>query len=469
MTQVRTRFAPSPTGFLHIGGARTALYAWLFAKKMGGQFLLRIEDTDRERSTQAAIDAIFEGLDWLGLSSNETVNYQTQRFLRYEEVLKHLIESGNAYRCNCSKERLQQLRESQMQQKLKPRYDGHCRNKHLPADTKDFVVRFKNPQEGEVILHDKVYGDIKFSNNELDDLIIARTDGTPTYNFCVVIDDWDMGITHVIRGDDHINNTPRQINILKALNVPIPVYAHVPMILGEDGKKLSKRHGALGVIEYRKMGILPIAMRNYLARLGWSYGDKELFNAQELIELFSLEGLNKSAAALSFDKLFWINQQYLKTSNYEDIAEELIWHFNLAKVKIENGPKLELMFELQKDRVKTLTELVEKSRFFYEDIQTYDDKARDKFLTQETKSVLTTALKAFEALEDFTQANLSAQIKQILQDLELKMPQLAQPLRVALTGNTLSPSIDITLYYIGKQRVISRVIKAIEYIDLKQN
>lgn len=462
---VRTRFAPSPTGFLHIGSARTALFSWLYAKKTQGAFILRVEDTDRERSTQEAIDAIFDGMNWLGMTSDETVEYQTHRFARYEMVINQLLEEGKAYRCDCSRERLDSLREQQMKAKQKPRYDGCCRNKNLDNKTQAFVVRFKNPEEGAVTVDDQVYGEVKFENKELDDLIIARTDGTPTYNFCVVVDDWDMKITHVIRGDDHLNNTPRQINILQALGAPVPIYAHVPMILGEDGKKLSKRHGALGVLHYRDLGILPEAMRNYLARLGWSHGDQELFTAEELVSLFDIKDLNKSPSALSLDKLLWVNQQYLKTTPIEIIKENLAWHIEQQGLDLSQGPAIEDIIDLQRERVKTLKELVEKSAYFYNDVTEYDEKAASKFLTEESKSVLSLVLKKLSTLSEWNKEGLKELVQTVLTELELKMPKVAQPLRVALTGNTLSPSIDITLLYIGQERSLLRIEKALNFIE----
>lgn len=460
--KVRTRFAPSPTGFLHIGGARTALFSWLYARKMHGQFLLRIEDTDRERSTEAAITAIFEGMAWLGLEADEKVIFQTHRFDRYSEVIDSLLKEGKAYRCRCSKERLEQLREQQTAAKQKPRYDGCCREKNWPVSTTEpFVVRFKNPSSGSVIVDDQVYGKVEFQNSELDDLIIARSDGVPTYNFCVVVDDWDMQITHVIRGDDHLNNTPRQINILSALDAPIPVYAHVPMILGEDGKKLSKRTGAESVTYYRDLGIIPAAMRNYLVRLGWSHGDQEIFSEEELIRYFDIKDINKSPAALSTEKLLWLNQQYIKTLSIDKLKAELQWHFKNQQVDLSQGPAIEDMIALQRDRVKTLKEFVEKSQFFYQELSEYDASAKQKFLTAETKPILETILARLTQLPAWDKDSLKTVIDQTLQDLNLKMPNLAQPLRVALTGNTLSPSIDLTLLYIGKDRALRRINQAL--------
>lgn len=323
--KIKTRFAPSPTGYLHVGGARTALYSWLFARNLGGEFVLRIEDTDLERSTQAAIDAIMDGMNWLNLDWDEGPYFQTKRFDRYNAVIDEMLENGTAYKCYCSKERLEALREEQMANNEKPRYDGHCRDSHEHhAADEPCVVRFRNPQEGSVIFDDQIRGPIEFSNDELDDLIIRRTDGSPTYNFCVVVDDWDMEITHVIRGEDHINNTPRQINILKALGAPVPVYAHVSMILGDDGKKLSKRHGAVGVMQYRDDGYLPEALLNYLVRLGWSHGDQEIFSRDEMKALFSLENVSKSASAFNTEKLQWLNHHYINTMDPHYVATHLL-------------------------------------------------------------------------------------------------------------------------------------------------
>ncbi|MBY0544953.1 MAG: glutamate--tRNA ligase, partial [Gammaproteobacteria bacterium] len=308
---VRTRFAPSPTGYLHVGGARTALYCWLYAKRHGGQFILRVEDTDLERSTPEAVQAILDGMAWLGLNADEGPFYQTQRFDRYAQVIQEMLAAGTAYRCTCSRERLDALREQQTLDKEKPRYDGLCRDKQLPADTEPFVIRFKNPLEGEVLIDDQVLGPVVFNNKELDDLIIARSDGTPTYNFTVVVDDKDMAITHVIRGNDHLNNTPRQINMLKAIGATPPLYAHLPMILGDDGKKLSKRHGAVSVMQYRDDGYLPEALLNYLVRLGWAHGDQEIFTLDEMVQHFDIRDVNKAASAFNTEKLRWLNHHYL--------------------------------------------------------------------------------------------------------------------------------------------------------------
>jgi glutamyl-tRNA synthetase len=462
---IRTRFAPSPTGYLHIGGARTALYSWLFAKQSSGTFILRIEDTDLERSTPESIQAILEAMDWLGLDYQEGPVYQTNCFTRYKEVIEQLIKDGKAYRCYCSRERLDQLRESQQAAKLKPRYDGHCRHT-TPQDTgQPYVIRFANPEDGEVVFADAIKGEIRFQNTELDDLIIARTDGTPTYNLTVVVDDWDMKITHVIRGDDHVNNTPRQINILRALGATLPIYAHVPMILGEDGKRLSKRHGAVSVMQYREDGFLPHALLNYLVRLGWSYGDQEIFSREELIKLFKLEGISRSPAALNMDKLLWLNQHHIKNAPKEEIIPELNWHMQKQNIDISKGPNLADLINAQAERCKTLCEIVEKSRFFYEDIKEYDTKAVEKNLNTDTKTALQLLLEKFSALDRWEKEALHSLIKEISTELDVGMGKVAQPLRVALTGNTISPPIDETLVLLGKDKTVARMKHAIELIQ----
>ena len=358
MSKIKTRFAPSPTGYLHVGGARTALYSWLFSRHNKGEFVLRIEDTDLERSTQPAIDAIMDGMNWLNLNWDEGPYYQTKRFDRYNQVIDQMLAAGTAYRCYCSKERLEKLREDQMAKGEKPRYDGCCRHgDHNHTPDEPHVVRFLNPQEGSVIFDDKIRGPIEFSNQELDDLIIRRTDGSPTYNFCVVIDDWDMEITHVIRGEDHINNTPRQINILKALGAPVPEYAHVSMILGDDGKKLSKRYNAVSVMQYRDDGYLPEALLNYLVRLGWSHGDQEIFSIDEMIKDFTLEAISKSASAFNTDKLLWLNHHYINTLPAEQVAVHLDWHIKQQNIDTSNGPSLVELIKLLGERCKTLKEM----------------------------------------------------------------------------------------------------------------
>lgn len=451
---VRTRFAPSPTGFLHIGGARTALYSWLYAKKMQGTFILRIEDTDLERSTPESVQAILDGMQWLNLGYDEGPYYQTKRFDRYKAVIAQMLEQGTAYRCYCSKERLDSLRAEQMENKEKPRYDGKCR--HLTEQVSGpFVIRFKNPQEGAVEFTDLVRGKLTFANTELDDLIIARTDGTPTYNFTVVVDDWDMEITHVIRGDDHINNTPRQINILRALGAALPQYAHVPMILGGDGKRLSKRHGAEGVMQYRDQGFLPEALLNYLARLGWSHGDQEIFSIAELIQYFDLAGLNRSPAAFNLDKLLWLNQHYMKTADPNHVATELAWHMQQIGLQVENGPALIDLIPVQADRTKTLREMAERSRYFYADVE-YDSEAMKQF-TADLKPAFMMLHDQLQVLTDWNKEAIHAVLAAVAEHFQLKLGKIAQPLRIAMTGGTVSPSIDITIQLIGRSRVLERL------------
>ncbi len=461
-----TRFPPSPTGYLHIGGARTALYNWLYAKRFGGRMVFRIEDTDRERSTEEAVQAIFDGMRWLGLDWDEGPYFQTQRFDRYALAIQQLLDEGRAYHCYCSRERLEELRATQMANKQKPRYDGRCRERSgAPPPGIAPVVRLRTPQDGHVVVADRVHGDVIFANEELDDLIIARSDGTPTYHLTVVVDDLDMGITHVIRGDDHLNNTPRQIHILEALGATRPVYAHVPMINGPDGKKLSKRHGAVSVMQYRDDGFLPDALLNYLARLGWSHGDQELFTRDELIASFDLDGLNKSAASFALDKLLWVNQHYIQTSPISTLAEASRPFFEAAGLDEDKGPSLDLAIEAQRTRARTMIEIADKSRPYYGDTVEFDAAAAAKQLTPATRPVLEALRAAFEALATWEQAALHGVVETVAQQLGVKMGQVAQPLRVALTGSTASPSIDVTLMLVGPERTRSRLERAIATID----
>lgn len=460
---VRTRFAPSPTGFLHVGGARTALFSWLYARRHQGQFILRIEDTDLERSTDASIEAILQGLAWLNIDWDEGPFYQTKRFDRYKEVLEELLKKGDAYRCYCSKERLEKLRETQMANKEKPRYDGLCRDLTEIKDA-PYVVRFKNPQTGDVVFNDLIRGPISVSNSELDDLILARTDGVPTYNFTVAVDDWEMKITQVIRGDDHINNTPRQINILKALGAPIPNYAHVPMILGDDGKRLSKRHGAVSVMQYKEDGVLPEALLNYLVRLGWSHGDQEIFSVDEMKTLFDLDHVSRSAAAFNTEKLLWLNQHYLKTENPEKIAVPFAEQLLALNLDPKNGPSLSDVINALKERANTLREMAQMSRYFYSDEINYDAAAVSKHLLAETKEPLLFAVEQFKNCE-WNKEALHDVILQTAEKFNLKMGKIAQPIRIAVTGNTMSPSIDVTLLLIGRERVVARILTAVKLIS----
>lgn len=462
--KIKTRFAPSPTGYLHVGGARTALYSWLYARRMGGEFVLRIEDTDLERSTQEAIDAIMDGMNWLDLGWDEGPYYQTKRFDRYNAIIDEMLEAGTAYRCYCSKERLEALRAEQEEKKEKPRYDGCCRD-HAHNHTPDepHVVRFRNPQEGSVIFNDLIRGPIEFSNQELDDLIIRRTDGSPTYNFCVVVDDWDMEITHVIRGEDHINNTPRQINILKALGAPVPEYAHVSMILGDDGKKLSKRHGAVSVMQYRDDGYLPEALLNYLVRLGWSHGDQEIFSIAEMEQLFSLDAVSKSASAFNTDKLLWLNHHYINHADPARVAEYLAWHMQDQGINTENGPALTDIVKLLGERCKTLKEMAAASRYFFEDFAAFDEDAAKKHLRPVAQAPLE-AVRARLAEVAWNVEAIHTAIQATADALEIGMGKIGMPLRVAVTGAGQSPSVDATVHAIGRERVLARIDMALAYI-----
>ncbi|WP_321409163.1 glutamate--tRNA ligase [Tolumonas auensis] len=460
--KVKTRFAPSPTGLLHIGGARTALYSWLYAKNQGGEFVLRIEDTDTERSTQAAIDAIMEGMTWLGFDWDEGPYYQTKRFDRYNQLIDQLLAEGKAYKCYCSKERLETLREAQMANGEKPRYDGHCRDSdEYHADDEPHVIRFRNPQEGVVAFDDHVRGRIEFANTELDDLIIRRTDGVPTYNFCVVVDDWDMEITHVVRGEDHINNTPRQINIYKALGAPEPEFAHVSMILGDDGAKLSKRHGAVGVMQYRDDGYLPEAVLNYLVRLGWSHGDQEIFTREEMINLFSLDSISKSASAFNTEKLRWLNNHYIRTMDPVYVASHLEWQMNDLGIDYKNGPTLAEIVTLLAERCHTLRELAQQSRYFYEEYEEIDAAAAKKHLKAAAREPLALIRTKLAALESWETEPLHQVIQDTATELELGMGKVGMPLRVAVTGLGQSPSIDAVMQLIGKERVLARLDKVL--------
>lgn len=461
-----TRFAPSPTGALHIGSVRTALYSWLIAKQSHGKFILRIEDTDRERSTQASVDGILAGMKWLGLDWDEGPFYQTHRFDRYQAVVNQLIETNQAYYCNCSKSRLEALREAQMEAKEKPRYDGKCRHQSLtPSPENPCVVRFSTPQTGVVEFDDLIKGKITIANSELDDLVIWRSDNTPTYNLTVVVDDWDMGVTHVLRGDDHINNTPRQINILKALDATLPQYGHMPMILGHDGKRLSKRHGATDVLAFKSQGFLPQALLNYLVRLGWSHGDQEIFSIEEMIQLFDMNHINGSASAFDLDKLKWLNQHYIKTLPPEDLIKPLTELYLQSNIDISQGPSLTQLIEAFRERCSTLIEMVEKSRFIYEEFEHYDNEAAKKHLNINAKEVLENLLNAFSEMTQWNENTIHAAIEKVGLALDLKLGKIGPPLRVAVTGSTQSPSINATLSLVGQEKTIARINKAIKKIS----
>lgn len=466
---VRTRFAPSPTGYLHIGGARTALFSWLYARHHGGSFILRIEDTDPERSTAESVNAILEGMTWLGLEYDEGPFYQTERFDRYKEVIQQLMDEGHAYHCYCSKEELDTMRADQMVRKEKPRYDGRCRNRHHqkvpPPKGIDPVIRFKNPIEGAVVIEDLVKGRVVIENKELDDLVLARPDGSPTYNLTVVVDDLDMNISHVIRGDDHLNNTPRQLNIIQALNKTAPVYAHLPMILGDDGQRLSKRHGAVGVMEYRNQGFLPEAMLNYLVRLGWSHGDQEIFSVDEMVSLFDITKVNKAAAAFNPEKLLWLNQQYIKNSHPEHVAHHLSWHLGQRGVDPVTGPELTEVVQSQQERAKSLVEMADNSVFFYHQPAEFNEKDAKKHLTGDILIALQEYRDSLEALVDWSREPIHQLIIDTAEKHDLKLGQLAQPVRVAVAGRAVSPPIDQTLTLLGKQSTLARLDKALNYIE----
>ncbi|MCX7088797.1 MAG: glutamate--tRNA ligase [Methylococcales bacterium] len=462
---ITTRFAPSPTGYLHVGGARTALFSWLHARKQGGKFILRIEDTDLERSTQASVDAILEGMEWLALDYDAGPFYQTHHFERYKAIIQQLLDQGDAYRCYCSKEELDALRETQMANKEKPRYDGRCRHATAEAhDNAPSVIRFKNPLDGDVVINDLVKGQIVIANKELDDLIIARTDGSPTYNLTVVVDDMDMSITHVIRGDDHVNNTPRQINILNALGAKLPEYAHVPMILGSDGARLSKRHGAVSVMQYRDDGYLPEALLNYLIRLGWSHGDQELFSRDEMIALFDLKDVNVSASTFNTEKLLWLNHQYIMHSEPASVAKHLLWHMQQRGIDVTQGPDLIDVVKTQRERCKTLVEMAADSVYFYQEFAAYDEKAMNKNFKADTDKVLQALHDKFAALPAWKSVALHDVVLNTAEELQLGLGKVAQPLRVALCGSAVSPAIDLTLTLIGKEKTLSRLQRAIETI-----
>ncbi len=461
MTKIRTRFAPSPTGFIHLGNIRSALYPWAFARATGGDFILRIEDTDLERSNQASVDVIIEGMKWLGLDHDEGPFYQMQRMDRYKAVLEDLKAGGHVYPCYMSMEELDALREQQMANKEKPRYNGTWRpepGKTLPAipDGVKPVLRFKNPQGGSVVWEDKVKGRIEISNDELDDLVIARPDGTPTYNFCVVVDDIDMAITHVIRGDDHVNNTPRQINIFKALGKDTPVYAHLPTVLNEQGEKMSKRNGAKAVTQYRDEGYLPDAMVNYLARLGWSHGDDEIFSRAQFLEWFNLDHLGRSAAQFDEAKLKWVNAQHLKAMTDDALAH--LVSTELAKRGIAADDRLPAICGLFKDRCDTLLVLADWATAFYDDVTPQADDVT-KHITPAVLPALDALAAKLGALAEWSTANVSAAFKEVLTEQGLKMPQLAMPVRVLVMGTPQTPSVDAVLFLCGKEKVLTRLIK----------
>ena len=462
MTEVRTRFAPSPTGYLHLGGARTALYSWAYARHFGGTFVLRIEDTDVERSTPEAVQAIIEGMQWLGLDHDEGPFYQMQRMDRYREVVAQMLAEGTAYLCFSSPDEVEAMRERMRAEGGKPRYDGTWRpeeGKALPPlpDGRKPVVRFKNPLDGDVSWNDVVKGTITISNRELDDLVIARPDGTPTYNFCVAVDDWDMRITHVLRGDDHVNNTPRQINILRAIGAPLPFYGHLPMILGPDGQKLSKRTHAVSVMDYPKQGYLPEAMLNYLARLGWSHGDDEVFSMEQFCAWFNTDHLTSSAAQFNLEKLAWLNNHCIKLADNERLATLARPLMLQAGASFDGAPSLPAALGLMKERANTVNELADAAMLFFRTPEP-DAALLAQHLTDAVKPALATFAERMETV-DCTKEVLGPMIKEVLAAHGLKMPQLAMPLRLVLTGQLQTPAIDAVIALFGRDTVLQRVKK----------
>ncbi|BCS89690.1 glutamate--tRNA ligase [Pseudodesulfovibrio sediminis] len=463
MAKIVSRFAPSPTGYLHIGGARTALFSWLLAKSSGGEFCLRIEDTDRERSTQDATDAIIDSMKWLGLEHDGEIVFQSSRMDRHNEVIDQLIENGHAYYCQCSKEDVDAMREKAMKEGRKPKYDGTCRENGLTEG----VVRLKAPQEGATGFTDMVKGPITIENTEMDDMILRRTDGTPTYNLAVVVDDHDMGVNTVLRGDDHVNNTPRQILIYRAMGWDVPQFGHVPMILGPDKKKLSKRHGALSVMEYEKMGYLPEAVTNYLARLGWSHGDQELFTMEEMQALFSTDNLGNSPSVFDLTKFEWVNGQYMQKADPNRIAD-MLCDFYAREVGAEEAAKVEketfaAVVPLLQPRAKSVIDMLEQARPFIADAAAlpYDEKAVAKFLTEETKAYLEEIAGRIEALDEYTEQTLEDLHRQFLEDKDIKFKVIAQPIRVAIMGKTQSPGLFETMLVLGKEQTLARMKRAL--------
>jgi glutamyl-tRNA synthetase len=446
---------------LHVGGVRTALFSWLYAHHVGGKFLLRIEDTDRERSTQEAVQVILEGMEWLGLNADEEVVFQSQRFERYRTLLESMLQAGSAYRCYCTRAELDALREQQIARKDKPRYTGICRDRTTPRLGVDPVIRFRNPLDGVVVVNDLVHGPVTFQNTELDDLIIARSDGTPTYNFSVVVDDMDMGITHVIRGDDHLNNTPRQMNMLRALGSTVPVYAHVPMILGADGTKLSKRHGAVSVLQYEEEGYLPDALLNYLVRLGWSYGDQEVFTREEMIAAFDIHDVNKAASAFNPEKLLWLNQQHMMRTSAEVLVPYLRAQLRRLGCDSSDQELLQGVIVAQRERTKTLKEMAHNSRFFFVEQIEIDPKAAAKYLSAEGRNTLGKAREELERLTEWNAPAINVLLNELAARLQSGLGKVAQPLRVAVAGSPVSPPIDVTLELLGRTRTLSRIDAAL--------
>lgn len=456
-SEVITRFAPSPTGLLHIGGARTALFAWFYAKTLNGKCLLRIEDTDKQRSKQEYTDAIIESFSWMGVGFDGDVVFQSENKANHLKAANDLLSTGNAYHCNCTTERLSQLREEQQKLGQNQKYDGKCRNLNL-KEQEGVVVRFKNPSSGKVVFNDVIRGEIEIDNKELDDLILIRSDGSPTYNLSVVVDDKDMKITHVIRGDDHINNTPKQINIFKALGIKEPAYGHVPMILGEDGKRMSKRHGAVGVKEYELMGVLPKAFLNYLTRLGWSLGDQEIFNLKDLISSFKDGSLNKSPAAFSMEKLKWFNKEYLSKKSTQEILDLLLQ----TDSQFTDSDYSRNVIDLVKDRCSLINDFLLESEYFFTEIQEYDQKAVSKNIKDNSSMIIKSLHSKLETAEALSSEEITIAIEEVMVEFEVGFGKVGLPFRIALTGSTSSPSIDRTASLLGKSIVQSRLLKFIE-------
>ncbi|OGP31281.1 MAG: glutamate--tRNA ligase, partial [Deltaproteobacteria bacterium GWC2_42_11] len=451
MQEIRTRFAPSPTGYLHIGGARTALFNYLFARQHKGTFILRIEDTDVARSTDESTKAILDAMEWLGLDYDEGPFFQSKRFDIYREHAYRLLEDGKAYKCFCTAEELEVRRQEALKQGKPPRYDGRCRDAKENPD-KPFAIRFKSSQTGVTLVKDHIKGSVAFENSEIDDLIILRSDSTPTYNLCVVVDDATMNITHVIRGDDHLNNTPKQILLYEAFNYPIPEFAHVPMILGSDKTRLSKRHGATSVMAYKEMGYLPYALVNYLARLGWSCGDEEIFSMAELIEKFSLENVGKSSGVFNPEKLLWLNAHYIKETKADDISKLIIPFLEAKGLKVQDDEKLKMAVQTLQERSKTLVEMADGAEFYFKDEIVYDEKAVEKFFKPETKDVLQKLVVKLQKAEPFLHSNIEKAFQDLVNETGLKLGNIAQPVRVALTGKTTSPGIFEIIEVLGREK-----------------
>jgi len=464
MQKIITRFPPSPTGYLHVGGARTAIFNWLYARHMNGKFVLRIEDTDIKRSTQASVDAIFEALQWLGIDWDEGPYFQTQRFEIYREYIQKLLDSGHAYYCTCSPEQIDAMRQTAKASGGKPRYDGSCRGKGLNK-TSGAVVRFKAPLSGTTVVEDVIKGNIVFQNDELDDFVICRSDGTPTYNFVVVIDDITMNINTIIRGDDHVMNTPKQILLYRALSSPLPTFGHVPMVLGKDRARLSKRHGAMSVTAYRDMGYLPEALLNYLVRLGWSHGDQEFFTRDELVRVFDIEHIGRAAGIFDIEKLQAVNADHIQASAASDLVDPLRPFLKSHGIEIEQAGYVTKVIETLQPRSKTLADMADAARFYYLDDIIFEEKAALKFLNSAALEPLRLLAEKLKAAADYSQKNLEDIFKAVMDQTDLKLGKIAQPVRVALTGKTASPGIFEIITILGPDRVVPRLVKAIEYIE----